>query len=230
MYDAHAQRSKGWSGLAFVAVVIASVFVGGMPPAATASGSEIASYAQSHTFGVLLSVWLALPAAVFFLWFAVGMRAYLARPTGPDEGLPMYALVSGVTAVVVSLGGAALTGGAVYSAMTHASTSALPLLWSTATILNGPVIFVATSAFVFASAHSMRRHGTGAPWLANWGYATAIVSFVATLSLFFPAGSMSMTGTVPLLGLLLFLIWMIGTSVVLIRQASRELSGAVPAV
>jgi hypothetical protein len=217
VYNIHAERSAGWSGLAFlVIVIVASALFGGAPPGINAGAAVISAFLSAHHQIALVGNWLGLPASFFFLWFAVGVRAHLAHSAGPGDGLPLYAISGAIASAAI-----ALTSTAVLAVLllTAVPTDDLPGWWGLYMILGGPILIAATVVFVFAAAHSMRRHGSASQGLALFGYLTACGGILSTLSLLIPAGPMSATGWVPLvLGLGLFAIWTIATSIWLIRS------------
>ncbi len=217
MYNIHAERSAGWSGLVFlVIVIVSSVLYGGAPPGIDASAAAIGAFLSAHHQIALVGNWLSLPASFFFLWFAVGVRAHLAHSAGPGDGLPLYAISGAIASVAIALASAAVMA---VLLLTAVPTDDLPGWWGLYMILGGPILIAATVVFVFAAAHSMRRHGSASQGLALFGYLTASGGLLSTLSLLIPAGPMSATGWVPLvLGLGLFAIWMIATSIWLIRS------------
>lgn len=216
MYNIHAERSAGWSGLAFlVIVIVASSLYGGAPPAINASAAAIAAFLSAHHQIALVGNWLNIPASFFFLWFAVGVRAHLAHSAGTGDGLPLYAMSGAIASVAI-----ALTSAAVLSVLLLTAVPAddLPGWWTLYMLLGGPALTAATVIFVFAAAHSMRRHGSASQGLALFGYLTAACGILSTLSLVFPSGPMSATGWVTIvLGLGLFAVWVIATSIWLIR-------------
>ena len=79
MYSISAERSAGWSGLAFLVVVIMASVLAGTPPAMNATPATIAAFLSAHHQMAMVANWLVFPAAFFFLWFAVGVRADLAH-------------------------------------------------------------------------------------------------------------------------------------------------------
>jgi len=219
VYNIHAERSAGWAGLAFlVTVIVASLLYGGPPPAVNASAPAIAAFLSAHHQIALIGNWLNIPAAFFFLWFAVGVRAHLAHSAGQADGLPLYAISGAIAATGVALASAAVLGAILLTAV---PTDDLTVWWGLYMLLAGPILTAATALFVFAAAHSMRRHGSASQGLALFGYLAAFGGILSTLSLVIPAGPMSATGWASIvLGLGLFAVWVIATSIWLIRSGA----------
>ena len=103
-------------------------------------------------------------------------------------------------------------------ALAPAGADDVGTFWAIGWLLVGPMSSMAVAIFVFACAHSMRRHGSGPQWLALYGYLAALGSAVASLSLFYTGGPMAPNGLATvILGSALFGIWMIVVSIRLIR-------------
>lgn len=152
MTNLHAQHSKGWSGLAFVVLLIAAIVIEGMPPAPNAGPAAATSYLTGHHQGLLVSAWLAFPLGAFFLWFVVGLSAFLRRASAEDEGLPTYVLVAGTFVTV-----AAWLGSAVMTAIIYEPSSGAASFMVTAQMfLQGPFLSMPLAIMIFAAAHSMR--------------------------------------------------------------------------
>ncbi len=216
MYNSGAERSAGWSGLAFIVLLIVSILLfGAQPPDIGASSATVSVFLMAHAKGLLLSCWLGFPLAAFFLWFAAGLRANLRQAAGSPDGLPLYGITAAIIVVMLSL-----LASAIMSALILAPAGAgdQGTFWAIYWLLGTPFISMGLAIFIFACAHSMRRHGSAPEWLALYGYLTAFGSAVSTLSMFYTSGPMAPNGWVPLvLGPPLFVIWMIAVSIRLIR-------------
>lgn len=224
MENPHALRSKGWAGIAFVVLIVASVVLGGTPPDANAAPASIAAYLSTHRHALLVGGWLSFPTVAFFLWFVVGIARYLRRMSAQDEGLPTFALASGIytaaVAFVASLVNTAL-------AFAPVGPGGLQFLWALGALANGAFLAMGLAIFVYACTHSMRRHKSGATWLVGLGYLTVAGEAIMSFGVFYPSGvalGNNVTGLV--LGFVLFAIWMIAVSATLIGQGSRQLAGS----
>src|SRR6516162_5434729 len=102
--NVHAERSAGYSCLCFVLLTVASLFLTGLTlPDLTTKPTDLAAYISLHRLGLLWGAWLTFPAVAFFLWFLVGLRAYLREAPGRQEGLPAFAFAAGILAAGVAL-------------------------------------------------------------------------------------------------------------------------------
>jgi hypothetical protein len=221
MENVHAERSAGWSVLCYVGVlIIATLLNNGMPSMDTRPATA-ALLIDAHRFGLLLGAWLTFPAAAFFLWFLVGLRSYLSYAPGRQEGLPTFAMIAGVVMVAGSLLAAGLESAALYASPDVFAHSGLVGIYDAFVMTQGGLGYGAVSIFLFASAHSMRRHESAPGWLAALGYVAAFGSAIATLSIFFTATySFMAPGQLGpgVFGAIPAAIWLVCTGIVLIQS------------
>jgi hypothetical protein len=222
MENVHAERSAGWSVLCYVAVVIIAGRLANGMPSVGSRPLDIALLIDSHRFALQLSAWLAFPAAAFFLWFLIGLRSYLTNAPGRQEGLPTFALVAGVVMVAMSLWASALLTAVLYAPPDIFKLNGLQSIFEAFAFAQGGLGYAPVAIFLFAAAHSMRRHDRAPAWLAWLGYIAAVGSAISTLSLFFtdPFMAPGQPGEA-LFGALPAGIWLIATGIVLIGQSSR---------
>ena len=216
MYDIHAERSAGWSGLAFIVLLIAGFALAGLPPAANAAPVLDLAYVRSHAGGIVVGAWLGFLEAAFFLWFLVGLRAYLCRTSDPDEGLPLYIVVTGLFATAVALTADIAS---VIPVLAPVPLPSLPLAMAGSALIAGIFVPMALCPFLFACAHSIRRHATAPAWMAYLAYVASFFMLLATLGIFGLNGALGPSGIVPLIAFILFLIWMIVISVQMVNAA-----------
>ncbi|MGZ3496807.1 MAG: hypothetical protein ACXWNJ_17060 [Vulcanimicrobiaceae bacterium] len=226
MYNIHAERSAGYAGIAFIIVAVIGALVPGMLPPVSSSASDLATYVDAHRAMLVLGAWISFPASAFFLWFIVGLRAYLRQARGQDEGLPTYALIAGIVTVIVAIMSAVFQLILGFEGSAPLGRDGVVALYA-ATSLSGAISVGPLAIFVLACAMSMRRHHSAPPWLVNLGYLTFAGSALASLSVFFSSGAMAPNGIVSLvLGFLLFAIWVVATSIVLIMNAGKQAATA----
>ena len=222
MENLSAERSAGWSAFCYVAVVVlASMLNNGMPSPGSSS-LAVALAIDAHRVPLLCGAWLEFPAAAFFLWFLVGLRSYLMNAPGRQEGLPTFALISGAVMTAMSLIAAALLTAALYASPDMFKAHAVAGVYDASFFLQGGLGFAPVSIFIFAAAHSMRRHDRAPTWLAWLGYLAALGAAIATLSIFFndPFMAPGEQGQ-ELFGALPAGVWIVATGLVLIFQNRR---------
>ncbi len=217
MYNQRVERSAGYAGIAWVVVMLLAAVLPGVPPAANAPFPELVAYLDLHRGMWLLSAWLSFPGAAFFLWFVVQLRAFLALAPQTDDGLPAYMLAAGVTTVGIDF---VLSTLAVATVFHHSPFNDALAVQNFFDALNaaGTLIFAPMSILVLAASHSGRRHASLPAALTYWGYLTALLTAIATLSLFFARGFFALGGVAAFaIGFIPVAVWTIWTSLVLIR-------------
>lgn len=222
MENVSAERSAGWSALCYVATLVLATFLTSGMPSLNYKPIDAALAIDSHRFGLLCGAWLTFPAAAFFLWFLVGLRTYLSNAPGRQEGLPTFAFAGGVIMVATSLTSAALLTSALYAPPDVFKAHALAGVFDASFFLQGGLGYAPVSIFLFAAAHSMRRHDRAPIWLAWLGYFASLGAGIATLSIFFDDPFMAPSQPGPgLFGAIPAAVWLVATGLVLILQSSR---------
>ncbi|MFZ0681630.1 MAG: hypothetical protein WAM84_01985, partial [Candidatus Cybelea sp.] len=85
--------------------------------------------------------------------------------------------------------------------------------------VQGGLGYAPVAIFLFAAAHSIRRHDFAPQWLATLGYVASFGATLATFSIFFSYGAMAPGGAGPgIVGALPAAAWLIATGVVLIQN------------
>lgn len=216
--NVHAERSAGWSVLCFVVLVVVSTGLLGRLPDVWTSPSTQAAYLAAHRLPLLWSAWLFFPAAAFFLWFLVGLRSHLREAPGRQEGLPGFAFGAGIVVVTVAMLTAFLQTAVAYVPPELYVADGLSAVYIAFVFTSSGLGWAPVSIFLFAAAHSMRRHGSAPDALALLGYFAAFTAALAAFSIFFTSGSLCPTGmTTILLGGIPSVLWLIGAGLVLIR-------------
>lgn len=217
MYNERMERSAGWSGIAFIVVVLVAAFLPGPPPTPDTPVATVSAWLDAHHFLWVLSGWLIYPGVLFYLWWVVQLRAFLRLAPQLDDGLPTYMLVGAIlgAAIVTLIATDQIVLGLRPSSVL--GPAIVQLLFDTFNAL-GAMVFIPTTILVFAASHSGLRHSSIPKALAYLGYLTCVGCAVSTLSVFSATGFMAIggIGTV-LMGLLPFTIWVLWVSAVMIR-------------
>jgi hypothetical protein len=211
----HTVRSGGYAGIVFILVVLIGGFAPGIPPDNTHPMSEIAAYYDGHRMQVLLAAWLGCLAVVLFTWYGVGFYRLLAN-AGVDEGLPLFSFVSGVIANVIALASAGLTGALVFHPSSAIGPQAGLAIVDLASMF-GTIIWLPVAAFAFGAARSGARHASLPTWLVWFGYLTTLVCVVASFSIMMDSGPLVLGGLFGFGALLVFVVWILLSSIVMIR-------------
>ncbi len=227
MENVHAERSAGWSVLCYVALLVAATMLNNGMPSVDERGPTTALLIDSHRYALLFSAWLTFPAIGFFLWFLVGLRSYLSNAPGRQEGLPTFAMIAGILMTAFSLFAVSLETVALYVSPDTYSRNGLEAIYNAFIFTQGGLGYAPVAIFLFAAAHSMRRHDSAPRWLALLGYVAAAGAAIATLSIFFTATDSFMApGQLGpgVLGAVPTAVWLVATGLVLIQ--SRRGSGS----
>jgi hypothetical protein len=219
MENVRAERSAGWSVLSYVAVLVVATFLNSGMPGMDVKPSDAALAFDQHRFALLLGAWLTFPAVAFLLWFLVGLRSYLTAAPGRQEGLPTFALIAGVVMAASSLWAACLQTAAVYFSPDAFAANGLTGIFDAFVFVQGGLGYAPVAIFLFAAAHSMRRHESAPRWLAMLGYFASVGATLATFSIFFSSGDMAPGGAGPgIVGALPAAAWLVATGIVLVQN------------
>jgi len=216
--NVHAVRSAGWAGIAFIVLVFISAFAPGEAPAANATPGAIGQFFDQHRTMLILAGWLAFPAGAFFLWFAVGLYAYLRSARDSSDFLPTFALANAIAATAL----AGLAGAIGIALVTHPSAELggqVIRAFYDFSIVTGTVLWAPLGVFMLAVSTSGLREGSMPPALAWFGYLAAILNGLASLTVLGLSGPFALGGMgALLLGVVPLTLWTIATGVVMIRH------------
>jgi hypothetical protein len=216
--NVHAVRSAGWAGIAFIVLVFISAFAPGEPPAAGAAPAAIGQFFDQHRTMLILAGWVAYPAGAFFLWFAVGLYAYLRSARDSSDSLPTFALANAIVATAI----ATISGTIQIALATHASSelgAQVIRAFYDLSLVTGTILFAPIGIFIFAVALSGLREGSMPPLLAWFGYLSAILCGAASLTVLGTSGPLALGGMGALLmGIVPLTLWTVATGIVMIRH------------
>jgi hypothetical protein len=211
-------RLAGWAGIAFAVLSVLGSLIAGSPPGIDDPASEIREYwidnRDQLLVGALLQA-LALPA---FLVFVMALREILAR--GGEEGIFWGRAMTAGAVVALSL---AAVGGAMGLSVTwiegfteEAGDDVVRAVWNAGTLpflAGGAALF----AFVGAAAVGILRTRALPVWTGWLGAIAALIALLGIVGFLEPDLAM-----VAFLGFFAFVIWVVATSVVILRGALAE--------
>lgn len=217
MSDRATARWTAWSGLAFVALMLANVF--GSPSSGETgdTGQQVIARVSAHLAGIEVWDWLASLGVLALLAFAAGLRS-LQDDAAPGRSALGRLAFGGA----VCLASVALVQHALVAVLAHlvGSGQATP---HTAVVLNqaNPVVAslarIGLAVFVAASCVGAARLSR---WTVGLGAVAAVVNLVSSGAVgtrgLFEAG-----GPLPGIGLLLFVVWTVGVSTRLLRRGPQ---------
>jgi hypothetical protein len=215
-FDVRTERSGGWSAFAFIVVAVVAGGATGATPAMDTPPGILAASIGDHRTSMLVGAWLQFFILAFWLWYVAGLGTYLTQRSGPDDSLPEYARLAGVSFGVIWTINAAISAAIAYPAPDGIAPIALKALVDVNTMISA-ISFMPAAVFAFAASHSMRRHRSAPLATIILGYLSAVLLGAVTLTLFGrdafgPYGNASLIGLVP------FFIWIASTGIVLVRN------------
>ena len=126
-----------------------------------------------------------------------------------------------------SLWSAAMLTAAAYPAPDIFKADGMVGIYAAFVFMQGGLGYAPVSIFLFAAAHSMRRHERAPAWLAWLGYLASFGAAIATLSIFVNDAFMAPGQAGPgFFGAIPAGIWLIAAGVVLILQSRRGLAAS----
>jgi hypothetical protein len=211
-------------GIGFVLFAIAAFVLAGEGPMVSDSAEEVVSYYDDERGQVLTSSFLFVVGLILLLWFA-GAIASALREKG--EGRVGATLIAAVTAfvslqIVLTGLGAALA----HSVAAEADPDVVRALFSLSWVLD-MLAALPGAVFVLTAAIGLRRVQMIPGWLSWAGVALAVL-FVLRSTTWARDGFWSPTGGYLFILIPLALLWILITSIVLVRSASPASSTAQP--
>jgi|SRR5579884_1179563 len=224
MYNQRVERSAGYAGILFIVLIFVQIFAPGIPPPSESTPADIGAFMAAHRTAWLFANWLTFPVVVLFLWFAVQLRAFLRLAPQVDDGLPTYALAGAIATAGAEVVWASISMTLAFHPASALGDNVVRALYDVNNLL-GAMFTAPLVATMFATSHSGRRHGSLPAALVWWGYLSALLMGISTLSIFFTDGFLALAGVGALaIGFLPFAVWTVWISIVLIR-VPRGVSG-----
>ncbi len=215
-FDVRAEHSAGWSAFAYIIVVVIAGLIPGNPPAINAAPTDIGAWVNTHQQSLLIAAWLSFPGLAFFLWYVVGLRAHLMAAPGQNEGLGTYFMIAGVVAAALAVLNAFFQALLGYRAAELAGPEVRVLYDAFA--LSGVLLYAPLAVYTYAASYSALRHHSFPRAFSWFGYLSAVLLAISTLSIFFKDGALRPNAGIPLIAFVLYAIWTVWTGIVLVRQ------------
>jgi hypothetical protein len=212
------------AGIGFVVLTVAAFIVGGEAPTVTDSTSELISYYDGDRGRVLVSSFLFGLALLLFLWFAAAI-ANLLRAGGETRlAATVLAAVTAFVAVQLALTGVA--GSLAYSIAGQGDEGVVKALFDMQWMMDLFAAFPSAGFFLAASV-GLGRTGVLPAWL-SWAGLAASALFLLRTTNWASEGFWSPTGGYVFILIPVALLWILTTSVVLVRTASTDQRGPAP--
>lgn len=204
-------------GIVFVVLQLASqalIQIGGSEPPFDAPAAEIETFfinrdIQLATIGAILAVLSIIP----FLWFLGALWARLRRHEGEPGWLSLVALVSGAAGAAVILGGGGGWELAILRLDEGLEAETLLLLFDQGNQAFA-TFWVALAGMLLAAGVVVLRDGGLPRWLGWFGLLLALALLAVRFVWFTASG-------IKFMPYMLFWVWLIAASIVLIRRAGE---------
>lgn len=221
--EASWDRITAAAGLLFIVLVVASFFTPDTPEYGSTAEQLAAGLADERT-GHQMSLLLGFLSDIAFLVFLAGMWSRFRRHEGAGG------MMSGLFAIAgAAFTATILVSGGIYLALIQAAESADPSTLPTIAALDYWVglgtVPVAVAMMIGATGATLSTHALPA-WLGYLAGATAVVLVLGLGGIFESDEEMWLVAIGGFGGFLLFLIWALATSVVLLMR-SRDHSEAL---
>jgi hypothetical protein len=204
------------TGIGFVVLFVVAFIIGGQPGV----DQDVVEFFVANRRQLLTQAYLYGLSMVFLIWFLGSVRSHLRLSEGGTGRLSAVSFAGGiifVTVLVVSgIVNTALADG-IARLSDPDTTRALYQLVGHANDVN----WFPMAVFIGAATLVAFRHNALPRWLAWFGAAVALSSLIGALAIVADTGPLSSAGVFSIVGLLLFLLWLLLLSVVLIQKAGR---------
>jgi hypothetical protein len=216
-----------WTGLLGLTSIVVQLvgfifgFSGGSIPDAN-DATKVLAYAKTSHFAATTALFLFVIGLSLFIGFIAGLRAIAVAAAADDEWLGTATFGAGIaaTAIVVIGLGLGLAGLAI-AVSSHADAAQVRLLAELSGLLDGAPSLVPV-AFFLGAAGSLGATTRILPrWLTLVGWVGSVLVLIASLSAYGtsdPTTFWSANGIVTIVALLPLYVWILGASVVFMRQ------------
>ena len=218
-----ADRLAATSGFVFVALSVAAFAVVPSPPSLGSPTAKTAAYYVEHHRGGLVQAVLFGLAVIAFLWF-VGSVSAVLREAG-EARLATVALGGGIAAAGLSLLGTTIEA-ALFERVALESPSLVNGLHVVA-VTASTLIGLAAATLAFATAIAVWRSRALPAWYAIASAVGGVIFLFGGGALTF-SGFYSPEGAYTAIGTLVFLLWVLITTVELVRHLGRSTEAPGP--
>jgi hypothetical protein len=210
------ERLAAATGIVFVVLSLAAFIIGGQP-----GDQDVVEFMVGNRRPLLTQAYLFGLSTVFFIWFLGSVRSHLRLSEGGTGRLSAVAFAGGITVVTLLL-----LSGTVNTALADGiardadpdTTRALYAL----VVLASDLTWFPVAIFSGATTLVAIRHKALPGWLAWFGAALALSSVIATSAIVVDTGPLSSAGIIGNVALLLFFLWLVLLSIVLIQNAAHS--------
>ncbi len=226
MDDAKWERLAAATGIVALVLLMVEFVMVPTWPKADAATNTIIDFFVEHRTSVLLGEYIGgIGAVAFFLWFLGSLRSFLMLAEGTPGRLSAVAFGGGLVAIAVgSLGAAANIVLALQAAEEgdEAVVRAFYVLSNTAFA----VFFLPIGVLIGATSIVALRTRALPKWYGQAGGLFALAEIALAACSTSIAGALSVTGALSFVGFILFGLWLLTTSILLIQRVGRRMPTA----
>lgn len=207
----------GISGLLSTVLVLVGL-LGGTPPGIDDSGQAVLDYAHDHRAFIITFCFLFGIATCLTLVFFGGLRKLLASPEPTRDVWPSVMFGSAIVVFTFGLAAQAAAAALAFRSPAHTPETARTLWDLFVVLLNASNL--ATIVLGVAAAIATLQSSVLPRWTGYLAVLFALAHFGATVS-WARDGAFSQTGAFPTLAPLVYLVWVVAVSIVLLRAPER---------
>ena len=210
-------RSAGWAGVLFVALLNAVLFAPGAPPKANQSAAAIAASLADDRTVILAGTFVAGLASICAIWFFTAIPAWVRAGDGSGDAAATAAAGGGLFAVMLILVGLLLFFGATFDATVRGS---LPTVRAFTDAGNATIEMSKFGTVLFVGGLLAATRGTDLlprP-IRVWGAVAIPVALISAVALFSRGDLTQFGGPLDLLGGGPAVAWILAVAIVQIRR------------
>jgi hypothetical protein len=209
------ERYAGATGIVFVVLWVVAALVMGSPASYDDSGSSIVSWLQDNRREILIATILQGAAAVAYFWYLAALAARVRE--GGEARLGATLFGAGIVVAGVSTVCSLITAGLAYGIEQNTDAAIVKALYDLA-LVGSPMIGWAAAALALATGIATLRSGIFAAWF-GWLSVAGAAWFVLGGLAFARDGFLAVDGAASMIGLIVFLAWVLVGSGLLTQQA-----------
>ncbi len=220
------RKVTGWSGIAFVVLLVSGLAIAANGPVLEDSGADVREWFEDNEGLVAWTTWSGgLGFALFFLLFASGLRSLLGPADARNEGVWSRLSFAGAVAFV-AIG---VVGSAFWAVLGQedvlsvASDETVKTLAAFDVLIFGAILPWGIAVFLIGASVVILQSGVMAKWLGWLGLVITLLIVIGTLWPF-TGDDEGFLAILTFIGLLGFLIWSLGASIEMIRSDSSSVS------
>ena len=213
MADPRWERLGAATGIVFVFLTLLALFIGGQPGAAP----DVVQYFVDNRGRLLVQTFLAGLASIFFLWFLGSVWSYLRAAEGGSGQLSAVAFAGGILTMVFLMFSLTVTY-ALADRLAELSPPDTSRAFYALVIEASDLVFFPVVAFTGASALVILRTKSLPRWLGWLGAVVAVLSLSRGTAFFVESGPFSSAGVLEIVAVMAFILWILLTSILLVRR------------